>query len=108
MRQNLILARSLGFVGREAMYAGDRERPMMASDLAEWEVLYGVDPWGPERVDMAMGVLCSLTDACHRSKGEVQGPLQYMRYLKLLMGDSEPEQQSIEDMKAQFEAWNNG
>ena len=99
----MVLARGLGFVGRRAMYAGDRQRPMTAEDLAEWEVLYGMDPWGPERADWAMGILCSLTDACHRMKGQVKGPAEYMLFLRDTV--EEPAEQSVEDMKATWQAW---
>ncbi len=85
------------------MFAGDRMAPMLATDLAEWEELYRLDPWGPERSDLAMGLLCSLLDSCHRTRGQTPAPSEFMPYLGRLLGP-EPDQ-DIDDMKAAFAAF---
>jgi hypothetical protein len=100
------LARSLGYPTRRALYA-----ELTAADLIEWESLYSIDPWGPERSDMANGILCSLTDACHRTEGSAQRPLDYMPYVKQLREEPLSEEQSEEQMMAIWnntaKAWNN-
>jgi hypothetical protein len=89
------LARSLGFPSRRALYSA-----MTAAELIEWEVMYGLDPWGEERADLRNGLLCSLTDACHRSKGTARSPIEYMPYVQNLREEKVPEPQVIENMKA--------
>lgn len=64
----------------------------------EWEAFYGIDPWGEERADLRSGMLCSLTDACHRTKGRPDPPLSYMPYVKALQAPKP--QQSEEAMQA--------
>lgn len=82
---------------------------MTAAELIEREDEYIVDPWGPERADLSIGLLCSLTDACHRAKGDPLGPLDYMPYVRATQERDEPKQ-SAEEMKAIFDAvatrWN--
>jgi len=81
----------LGYPSRRAMY-----RDMTAEDLTEWEALYTIDPWGEERADLRMGIMASLTDACHRAKGNPLKPADYMPFVEV---EAKP-QQSQEDMKA--------
>ncbi len=71
------MARSLGFVSRKKMYAA-----MTAGELAEWETDFAISPWGEERADLRNGILCSLTDACHRTKGRAEPPAAYMPFMK--------------------------
>lgn len=73
---------------------------MDAEDLAEWEVLYELDPWGPERADLANGLLCSLTDACHRAHGHAMAPIDYMPHVKNLQKAMRATGQSNEEMQA--------
>ena len=87
------------------MLAGDRHAVMDSEALAEWEELAVIDPHGPERTDLAIGVLCSLLDACHRVKGRTARPVDYMPYLKVLVGP-EPEQ-PLDEMKAAWSEWAN-
>ena len=75
-------------------------RELTAAELAELEILYAIDPWGPERADLANGILCSLTDACHRAKGNPQAPIKYMPYVDGLIPDAKPTQQTVEEMQA--------
>jgi|WetSurMetagenome_2_1015567.scaffolds.fasta_scaffold26577_5 hypothetical protein len=92
---HLVLARTLGYPSRRALYAD-----MTALELAEWEALYSIDPWGEERGDLRNGILCSLTDACHRTKGQPDAPIDYMPYVKELQGGKQ--EQTPEQMKAIF------
>lgn len=92
---HLHLARELGYSGREALYEA-----LTAKELLEWEILYGIDPWGEYRADLRNGLLCSLTDACHRSKGSPGKPLEYMPIVQQL---TERPQQTEESMKATIE-----
>ncbi len=85
------MARSCGLASRRELY--DR---LTAAELLEWEALYAMDPWGPLRADVAMGTLCSLTDACHRSRGQPASPEEYMPYLR----DGQRATQTVDDMKA--------
>ena len=55
-------------------------RVMTAADLVEWEASFLIDPWDEGRADLRNGILCSLTDACHRAKGQPQPPIHYMPY----------------------------
>lgn len=70
---------------------------LTAEELLEWETLYAIDPWGEYRADLRNGLLCSLTDACHRAKGKPAPPLEYMPIVERL---TEKPQQSQEQMKA--------
>jgi len=87
------LALQLGFTGREKLYAA-----MTTEELQEAEALYQIDPWGPERVDLSIGILCSLLDACHRTKGQPDRPIDYMPYVRALQ-NREPTEQSDEAMR---------
>jgi len=93
LRFHLLLARTLGCVSRAELY--DR---LTAEELQEWEALYQIDPWGPERADLRIGILCALLDACHRTKGQPDRPIDYMPYVRALR-DNEPTEQSDEAMR---------
>lgn len=71
---------------------------MTAEELVEWEEAYAVDPWGPERAEMLHGIMCSLIDACHRTKGRPGPPKAYMPFLKSI--EQTTKQMSVDDMKA--------
>jgi hypothetical protein len=88
-----MLARDLGFRSRAALYEA-----LTAEELIEWEQVYAIDPWGPERDETLHGVLCSLTDSCHRAKGRPEAPLHYMPFIKSIRNESV--NQSEEEMKA--------
>lgn len=89
----MILARTLGYRSRRAMY-----EDLTAEELIEWEIAYKVDPWGEERRETLHGVLCNLMDACHRTKGSPEPPLHYMPFMKAISDQGEG--QSVEEMKA--------
>ncbi len=42
---------------------------------------YHIDPWGEERGDLRSGFVCSVLDACHRTKGQPKPPIAYMPYV---------------------------
>lgn len=90
---HLLLARELGYTGRKALYAA-----LTAEELLEWESLYALDPWGDYRADLRNGLLCSLTDACHRAKGKPGTPISYMPIVEALT--KVKPRQSPEQMKA--------
>ncbi|MHC4984195.1 MAG: phage tail assembly protein T [Planctomycetota bacterium] len=69
-----------------------------ARKLLEWEVLYAIQPWGEKRADIRHGILCSLLDACHRTKGSPEPPRYYMPFCEKR---AEPHQ-TIEQQKAIF------
>ena len=94
MRFHLLLARTLGFVSRRELY-----EELTAEELQEWEAYYGLDPWGPERADLSIGILCSLLDACNRTRGQPDRPIDYMPYVRALH-DNAPTGQSEESMRA--------
>ena len=71
---------------------------MTAKELRDWEAYYQTEPFGEQRADLRNGILCSLTDACHRTKGQPQPPSAYMPFVK----SGKPQRQSIEDQKAIF------
>ena len=73
-------------------------RDMTAEDLTEWEALYSIDPWGEERADLRIGILASLTDACHRTKGQPKPPSHYTPLVKQEEGIKP--RQSLAEMKA--------
>lgn len=78
---------------------------MTAQDLVEWESLYAVSPWGEDRAEMLHGLLCSVIDACHRTKGTPEPPIAYMPYRRALDGgapmQSEDEMKNILESVAQ-------
>jgi len=78
---------------------------MTAKELRDWEAYYQVEPFGDQRADLRNGILCSLTDACHRTKGQPRPPSAYMPFVK-----ASEKRQSIKDQKAIFAraqaAWN--
>jgi len=92
-----MLARELGYHDRHEMYADHS-----AEWLIEREDEYAVDPWGPERLDLAIGLLCSLTDACHRTKGDPLPPIDYMPHVRACEGEREEKRQTIEEQKQIF------
>lgn len=53
---------------------------MTAMDLLEHEIDYEISPWDEERADLRNGILCSLLDACHRTKGAAARPVDFMPY----------------------------
>ena len=75
---------------------------MSATEFREWEAMYRLDPWGPERADLRSGIECSVMDACHRTKGHVKPPKDYM-----VDFDPSPQQQAKKDadMKAKFKGF---
>jgi hypothetical protein len=89
------LARTLGKPSRRAMY-----RAMTAADLLEWEVDFAISPWDEERADLRNGILCSLLDACHRTKGTSPQPVDFMPYSK-----KPKRRQSVAAMKANLAAF---
>ena len=99
----MLLARTLGFVSRRKLY-----EELTPEELQEWEADYQINPWGPERADLSIGILCSLLDSCHRTKGQPDRPIDYMPYVRALQ-DAKPEQNE-ESMRLIAEqlaaAWN--
>ena len=93
----MTLARSLGFPTRRALYAA-----LTAEELVEWERFYECDPWGPERNETLLGVLCSLTDACHRAKGQPEKPLHYMPFVSALHGGGKKKTMTLAQAKGLF------
>jgi len=78
-----------------------------ADELLEWEAMYGIDPWGEERADLRNGILCSLTDACHRTRGQPDAPMAYMPYVRALRneGDGQPEEEMREILDSASASW---
>ena len=70
---------------------------MSAEQFCEWRAFYTIDPWGPERADLRSGVECSVMDACHRTKGRVKRPKDYMLNFD---GPEERQQQKEQEMRA--------
>ena len=64
----------------------------------EWWTDYLLRPWGADANDLHFGVLASLTEACHRTKGKVSPPARYMPYAD----PPKRRRQSTADMKAEF------
>lgn len=42
---------------------------MSSKELADWQAYYTLEPWGDERADLRMGVLCALIANMFRKKG---------------------------------------
>ncbi len=70
-------------------------RGMSAPLLQWWLAYYRMDPWGQERADLRMGIICSQLDACHRAKGAVKPPIKFMPYAQ-----QDVTQQPHDEMKA--------
>lgn len=71
-------------------------RQMSAPDLAEWEALYVVDPWGEQRADLRSAQVAVAALAPHCGRGQSPRLINFMPYTK----DTGPVQQRHEDMKA--------
>jgi hypothetical protein len=54
----LRLARATGFNSRRSFYEG-QNLPLTATELAEWEVDYGIEPWGERRGDLQAGIVAA-------------------------------------------------
>lgn len=39
---------------------------MSSREFSEWMAYYRLEPWGPERIELAIGILSSLTANVHR------------------------------------------
>lgn len=48
---------------------------MTAREFASWEAFYRVEPWGEEREDLRMGIVCSVLSA---SRGQRSKPGDYI------------------------------
>lgn len=70
---------------------------MSAVQFCEWQACYAIDPWGPERADLRSGIECSVMDACHRTKGRVKPPKDYMVNFD---SPQERQQQKEQEMRA--------
>ena len=69
-----------------------RETPIELFE--EWRILYGMEPWGEERADIAVGTAIANNMACHGV--EPKEPAEYMEYLR----KEQPQEQSEASMKA--------
>ncbi|MFZ5829140.1 MAG: phage tail assembly protein T [Planctomycetota bacterium] len=86
------MARELGLTGREALYAR-----LTAEELREWEALYACAPWGEARADLRQGIICSVLDACHRTRGNPRPPADYMPQF-----ERQVKQKSTAELQAEF------
>lgn len=75
-------------------------RDMSAADLAEWEALYVVDPWGEQRADLRAGTIAAAAVAPYSKKGNPPKPADFMHYLP----KRKPTRQDDKLMKAQVQA----
>ncbi len=73
----LRLALTFGLPPRELL------RRLTARELAEFEELYRLDPWGPERGDLAAGIVASTIANVNRDpkRGEPFRPSDFMAYV---------------------------
>lgn len=58
-------------------------RRLTARELAEYEELYRIDPWGPARADLAAGIVASTIANVNRDpkRGEPFRPSDFMAYV---------------------------
>jgi hypothetical protein len=70
-------------------------RDMTREDLAEWEALYVIDPWGEQRADLRAGIVASCVCATVPKHGPVPSPGELMPYL-----DRPKRKQSAKEVKA--------
>ncbi len=73
----LRLALTFGLSPRELL------RRLTARELAEFEELYRIDPWGPERGDLAAGIVASTIANVNRDpkRGEPFRPSDFMAFV---------------------------
>jgi hypothetical protein len=56
-------------------------RAMPASELAEWEAYWRIEPWGEARADLRAGIVASTLANAHRKKGARPfAPSDFMPY----------------------------
>gem|GEM_PF-5770933 len=65
---------------------------MDSAELSRWQVFYARELFSEDRADLRNGILCSLTDACHRSKGNARPPAEYMPVKPVTKREYQPKQ----------------
>lgn len=96
MRFHLLLARTLGFPSRQAMY-----RAMTARQLREWEAEFCLSPWDERRRDLRAGVVASAVLAPHiKQDWLLPSPESFVMYGDGRGGGGG---QSVQEMKAVVE-----
>ncbi len=53
-------------------------RELTARQYAEWQVIYGIEPWGEWRADLRMGILATAVVAPHLKPGAKTKPADFM------------------------------
>ena len=87
------------------MTVGELLRKMSASELHEWRVYSGIDPFGEERADLRSGIVASTIASVHRKKGSRRPtPQDFMPKF----GDAEQPKQSVQVQRVIFEQLNVG
>lgn len=44
-------------------------RRMTAREFRQWQALYAIDPWGPERIDLMLARVAAVIANCHTKGG---------------------------------------
>ena len=68
-------------------------RSMTSADLRLWQQYYTIEPFGEERADLRIGILCSLVAAACGDRYAT--PAKFMPYL-----NAKPKRQSIDEQRA--------
>lgn len=53
-------------------------REMTCREFIDWQIMYGIEPWGELRSDLRMGILASAVLAPHAKKGKEPKPKDFM------------------------------
>lgn len=64
------------------MTVGEIGERMSALELTEWIAYNRIEPIGPQRADLAAGIVASTVANAHRSKGPSFKPQDFMAYVE--------------------------
>jgi len=80
------------------MTVGELESTMSAAEMARWEILEVIDPWGQRRSDFCFAVLRQTIMECLIKK-----PPSFKRTLEVFDFDCQFREQSAEELASMFD-----
>ena len=70
-------------------------RELSCRQYLDWQIIYGIEPWGEWRSDLRMGILASAVIAPHAKKGKEPEPKDFMPdFTESKKAKQTPEQQA--------------
>jgi hypothetical protein len=77
-------------------------RELTAKQLAEWMAFYGIDPFGDQRADLRIGILCATMNNRWRGKNEQPAePVSFMPFVRQTEQSPEEIQRTLRSILGQ-------